>query len=307
MKKFLLKLIFFTVIMVLLISGLITFSDFLVNRSKERLLTINSDIQYVFAGNSTLECAVDDRVIKHSVNIAQAGEAYMYTYSKLKALLEANEHIRQVFISFSYADILMEKEETWLFSDYFIVEKVQYYNYLLDRAERTLLFDNNTRAYVRGVIKSAVKNLETFVKSYMRDGNLTSIPNFGGYKYLSRDKLEIDPGLDTREDQVVRQSPYQVLYLKKISDLCRQHDVRLVLLNPPKYKSYNENVNNEIRQNWVDVRQSMETDSLVDLSGFLMPDSCYADLSHLNFRGAKVFSGYLNDIINREAAAGPGN
>ena len=298
MKTVLLKLALFTVIIVTLIAGMVVSSDYLINRRGGKFLSINKDTYFVFAGNSTVECSIDDRLIDHSINIAQAGEAYLYSYAKIKALLKQNEQIRYVFISYSYADLLFEKEETWLLSDYFMVEKVQYYHYLLDKQEKELLIKSNPAAYLRGVIKSIVKSFETVARSFTTEGHGNSIPNFGGYKRLERDKLNVDPDIETGENEKVRQSSNQIRYLRMISELCQQRSVKLVLLNPPKHQSYNGNVDPDIKQLWLDVRHSLPADSLLDLSGFLMPDSCFGDLSHLNYRGAKVFSQHINEILD---------
>jgi hypothetical protein len=32
---------------------------------------------------------------------------------------------------------------------------------------------------------------------------------------------------------------------------------------------------------------------LIDYTTMYLPDSCYADIEHLNYRGAEVFSSYL--------------
>lgn len=288
----------FASITIALITAVIYVSDMLINIRRGQLLSISPDTYLVFAGNSTVECSVDDRLIYHSINIAQAGEAYLYSYSKIKALLENNAHIRYVFISYSYADLLIEKEETWLLSDYFMVEKVQNYHYLLDKQERVFLVKSNPAAYLNGLIKSVVKSLGTVARSLGTESSASFIPNFGGYKRLERDKLSVDPGLEAGWDQSVQQSTNQIKYLRMISELCQQHSVTLILFNPPKHKSYIENVNPEIRQLWLDTRNSLPSDSLLDLSGFLMPDSCYGDLSHLNYKGATVFSHHLNEKLN---------
>lgn len=297
MRTFLQKVFLFMVLCITLVTGMVFLFDALINNRRDQLFTLNPDICLVFAGNSTVECSVDDRLIDHSINIAQAGEAYLYSYAKIKALLEANTHIRNVFISYSYADLLFEKEETWVLGDYFMVEKVKNYHYLLDRQERAFLVESNPAAYLNGVIKSVIVNLETAARSFGTAGLVNAIPSFGGYKRLDRDKLSLDPGSETGKDEKVLQSVTQIMYLRMISELCQQYSVKLVLLNPPKHKSYIENLNPEIRQLWLDVRNSLPSDSLLDLSGFMMPDSCFGDLSHLNYKGARVFSEYLNEIL----------
>lgn len=297
MKKFVLRLSLFTLLMSSFILGLVFLSDYLMNRNKNKLLMLHNEVYNVFAGNSTLECSINDKLIDHSVNIAQGGEAYLYSYAKVKALLEVNRQIRTVFLSYSYADLLMEKEESWLFSDYFMVEKVQYYNYLLEEPERALLLGNNPEAYFKGVAKSVIKSYENLLRIVLNKKSNSAIPNFGGYKHLERDKLAADPGNDTEANSAQLASEYQIQYLEKISDVCHQNSVRLVLLNPPKHHSYNESLNNNVKQIWINVRQSLPGDSLLDLSSFALADSCFGDLSHLNYKGAQVFSNYLNEIL----------
>ena len=146
MKKFLIKLILFALIISSFTTGVVIVSDYTIKQRKDILLKLSNDIDIVFAGNSTVECAVDDNLIASSVNIAQSGEAYLYSYFKIKALIEVNEQIKTVFLGFSYADLLMDKEESWLYSDEFMIEKVQYYNYLLDTPEKKFYNEKKSKS-----------------------------------------------------------------------------------------------------------------------------------------------------------------
>lgn len=94
MKTILLKLLLFIVIIVTLITVMVLLSDYLINKRKDKVLELSPDRYIVFAGNSTVECAVEDKLIDHSINVAQAGEAYLYSFAKIKALLDQNTHIR---------------------------------------------------------------------------------------------------------------------------------------------------------------------------------------------------------------------
>ncbi|MRS03577.1 hypothetical protein EG832_10215 [bacterium] len=275
-------------------------SEYIINHRKDNLLLLNNDIEYVFTGNSAVECAVNDRLVEHSINIAESGEAYLYSYVKLKAIIETNQQISTVFIGYSFADILQEKEESWVYSDEFIVEKVQYYNYLLSPQDRMLLFSKNPGAYTKGLIKSVVNNLSTALRANPEPKSPGQLINFGGYKYLIRDKLKVDPGVDLYNDRPVEKSVQQEYYLTRISDLCRKSSVRLILLTTPKHISYTENLDKINLQLWLDFRKSLAADSLLDLSTFTLPDSCFGDLSHLNYRGAEQFSLYLNELINHD-------
>ena len=298
MKSFLFKVIIFILITGSSTAGLIVLSDFAIKKRESQLLKVRNDVSVIFAGNSYVECAVNDRLIERTINIAQSGEAYLYSYAKIKAILEHNCQIRTVYIGFSFGDLLIEKEKSWVFSSEFITEKIQYYNYLLDRSEKSLIIKSNPIAYLSGLTKSVNNNLQSFVISYFYKDFDRSIKNFGGYKHLVRDKLIQDTELNLYKAQPVEKSLVQEEYLKMISELCRQHSVNLILFCTPKYKSYNANIDDNIRQIWLQVRNSLPLDSLADYSAFILPDNCYGDLTHLNYKGAEVFSSYLNEKLN---------
>lgn len=298
MKSFLLKVIIFILITGSLTAGLIVLSDFAIKDRESHLLKVKDDVRVIFAGESYVECAVNDRLIEHTINIAQSGEAYMYSYAKIKALLEHNSQIRTVYIGFSFGNLLMEKEKSWVFSSEYVTEKIQYYNYLIDKPGKSLIFKNNPIAYLSGLMKSVNNNFQSFVKSYFSEDSNGSIKNFGGYKHLVRDKLSLDTELELYNEQPVAKSLVQEKYLKMISELCKQNSVELILFSTPKYKSYNENIDDNIKQIWRQVRNSLPLDSLADFSAFILPDSCYGDLTHLNYKGAEVFSKYLNQMVN---------
>lgn len=298
MKSFLLKITLFLAITVSFAAGLVLLSEFAVRSRESQLLKVRDDIKIIFAGDSYVECSVNDRVVTNAINIAQSGEAYLYSYSKIKALIEHNSQIKTVYIGFSFGDLLMEKEESWVFGSEFITEKIQYYNFLLGPSEKMLILKGDPIAYLSGLTKSVNNNFQSFVKSYSsREANL-STKKFGGYIHLVRDKLNLDTELKLYKEQAVEKSLIQEKYLKMISELCRQHSVTLVLFSTPKYKSYNANIDENIRQIWLEVRNSLSQDSLADFSAFVLPDSCYGDLTHLNYKGAEVFSNYLNGKLN---------
>ena len=297
MKKFLYRLGLFALIMTSFIVGIVMVSDYIMKERRTSLLKLSNNTDVVFAGNSTVECAVDDKLIAGSINIAQSGEAYLYSYAKIKALIEVNEQIKTVFLGFSYADLLMDKEESWLRSDEFIVEKVQYYNYLLGTTERNLLIRNNPKAYFKGLTKSVFNNIVSLLISFVQDSTNNKLTNFGGYKFLVRDKLDVDPEGDLKDEVSFDKSFQQEKYLKMISKLCREHSIKLVLFNTPKHRSYYEDVNEDILKIWYDARNSLARDSLLDLATYELPDSCFGDLSHLNYRGAILFSKYLKEIM----------
>ena len=298
MKRFLINLLFFLILTGFSAVGLVLLSNFAINQKVNQILTISDNVKMIFAGDSNIECAINDSLIANSINIAQSGEAYLYSYVKIKSLLEHNDQISTIFIGFSFGELLKGVEENWLFSDEFVIEKIKLYNYLLSSSEKSLLIRKNPIAYVEGLLQSIFSNFQTFMKSFSLAESNKRIINFGGYQYLVRDKLQEDIKIHSFTEQVPKKGLFQEKYLKMISNLCKQKSIKLVLLQTPKSKYYTANVYVGIKNNWLSVRNSLSQDSLLDLSRLILPDSCYGDLSHLNYKGAKIFSEYLNKKLN---------
>jgi hypothetical protein len=299
MKRFLFNLTLFFIILGSLVFGITKLSDFLINQRKKQILTINKDITKLFSGDSNVECAINDSLIANSLNIAQSGEAYLYTYVKLKSILDYNPQIRTIFVGISYADLLKDTEERWLFNQGFVIEKIGAYNYLMNYPEKSVIIKNEPKAYFRGLMKSVFSNLKTFSKSFSVSGG--KIENFGGYEYLNRDKLQVElMNAKAVEDKPHPEGLIQTEYLYKISKLCQQKSVNLVLLNTPKHNSYFLDVQADVKKTWLAVRHTLVKDSLMDFSAMSFPDSCYGDITHLNHRGAKLFSQFLNKRLNSE-------
>jgi hypothetical protein len=298
MKRFLINLLLFLILTCSTAIGLVLLSNFAINQKVNQLLKINEKVNMIFAGESNIECAINDSLIANSINIAQSGEAYLYSYVKIKALLEHNSQISIIFIGFSFGDLLKGAEERWLFSDEFIIEKNKLYNYLLSSSEKSLLIKKNPIAYFEGLLQSIFSNFQTFLKSFSITKLNKRMINFGGYQYLVRDKLQEDIKIHSFSEYLPEKGLFQEKYLKMISQLCQQKSIKLVLFQTPKHKYYTMNINEEIKNNWISVRNSLSQDSLLDLSTFILPDSCYGDITHLNFKGAKIFSEYLNEKLN---------
>lgn len=302
-RRFLNKCLLFFIVVVIFISGLFKLSDFVINQRKHQLLRISDDISIVFAGDSNIECSINDSLISGSINIAQSGEAYLYSYAKLRALLNYNSQINKVFIGFSDHEILKDKEDLVLFDDSFIIEKIKSYNYLLNNTEKKLIITNKPFAYLKGFLQSIFNNFIVYVKSCTSKDSNYRILNFGGYLYLSRNKLDEDirfhekSKTDSTSYKPIEKGLLQEEYLRLISQLCRQKSVKLILLNTPKHSYYSNIITTEIKNNGLSFRNSLSQDSLLELSSFHLPDSCFSDISHLNYKGARIFSQYLNEQI----------
>jgi hypothetical protein len=133
---------------------------------------------------------------------------------------------------------------------------------------------------IRSIFKFVVKHTLTYKDLYI-----------GGYNKLDIDKLQraIEQAESAR-DLETEYSNYQIDYLLKIADLCAEKDVRLILFNSPTY-----NVQKYGNLQALDdfYNTYLAGTEYFDFSNFALPDYGYGDIGHLNFRGAEIFSKYL--------------
>lgn len=297
MRIFIFRFLAFSLIFISFVSILYVFSDLYLKNRMKYFLGISNNITIVFAGDSNVECDINDHEIPNSINIAQSGEAYMYSYFKLKSMLKFNKQIKVVYLSFSFHTLDKETDQIRLFDDEVLIEKNKFYNYLLETPERELLFTKNPKSYLLGIRDFTVENLKTIGKSYS-SGKMI---NFGGYKYLDRNKLQENIKINNSRPNVpfhFQRGEYQIDYLNRISALCHQNNIKLILINTPKHKSYTESIKPHIKFYKQIFKNVLEKDSLLDFSQMSFSDSCFADVSHLNYKGASIFSKFLKTKIH---------
>ena len=97
--------------------------------------------KYVVLGHSHPACAFNDRLIKDLVNFSQAGEAYIYTYTKIKELSKNNPSLDTIFIEFGKNNILKVMDD-WIYDDEHLMRLYKYIPYLEIDDIKTI-FNNN--------------------------------------------------------------------------------------------------------------------------------------------------------------------
>jgi len=121
----------------------------------------------------------------------------------------------------------------------------------------------------------------------------------GGYLHLERDKTDslLQASLiyarNKRPDMSI--SPVNLMYLRKIIQICKDNGTKVILIRSPLHPVYDE-FKNESR--YEEVLNSQFNDvEFLDLKNFPMINSDYGDLEHLNYRGAKKYSLFFNKLL----------
>lgn len=284
MKRFLTKLALFTAVAATSIGIFIA----AVLSVRHKAMHLPETVHTVYMGNSTVECAVDDRLLPGSYNFARSGELIEFVYAKTKALLQANPQIDTLVIGLD--DIILFKDFDEPFTSFL---NHPYLTSEFTAADWAAIIKNSSFSRWTSYFSHPLTMVQLRqLAAAARQNDIRSL-DLGNYRYLERDKLEIDlqrmaeapePAARTVDDI----NPMVIHFFKKIEQICADNDVRLVLLSTPKYKNvHRDSVYRDFRQKY------MPDIPLYDHVAVALPDSCYGDCVHLNHRGARQYSGVL--------------
>jgi len=255
--------------------------------------TFNSNIDItkniLVLGNSHPECALNDKLMPNVFNLAQSGSGYFYDYVKAKELLNKNDQIDTLIIGYSYGD-LEEKMDSWFTDDYRIKHKIRNHLFLFDFNDYLSLSKGNPQSVLLHTPQTIFHNMK--IPSYGFSG-------LGGYKNLTRNKVKEDKKRLAKNPtkKSAQLSSYQSKYLLKIYELCKAEDIKLVLLSTPVHslKIKDQQVLHATYINFA--KQYLPEAILIDDSDLALPEEFYADLTHLNEKGANFYSEYF---LNRK-------
>jgi hypothetical protein len=249
---------------------------------------VPKDRNALIVGDSHTECAVDDSIFTRSLNVSQSGTAYLYSYIKLRKFLAENPHIDTVLVSF-HGGSLQKSLDEWTIGDRYILAHISKYISLIT-TEEFLVFRNNSTFY-SAVVKLPVKCIKTILKFIVKHSITYEDLYIGGYLKLDRDRLQ--QAIEQSENNAIVEigySDYQIDYLLKIADLCSKEGVELILFNTPIYNAERYGNLQELHNFY---NTYLAGTKYLDYSKFVLPDYGYGDIGHLNFKGAEIFSKYL--------------
>ncbi|KAA6331044.1 hypothetical protein EZS27_020313 [termite gut metagenome] len=267
MKKFLIKILLFLVLLFLcsLLLWKYCHTDQPIVEIKEKVLIL---------GDSHTEDAINNVIFTNSFNYSQGGDPFIYSYVKLINITSAFKIDTLLLsvspVSFSAGEKSLHKANKLLFR--FPWEDLMY------------LFRYNP--YVIG------RSLNIFEVGI----NANKV---GGYRYSNNYRLQenLDRWTTKTSDPCIPHEA-QLLYLDKIVEYCKSKSIRLIFINTPMYHAerfYNmDNFYKVLEEKYNDV-------TFWDYGNYVLPDSCYGDVGHLNYIGAKMFSAMLQEKIRNKS------
>lgn len=273
MKRFCLYVAAFAVVLSLILAGGIAFKCRYVPRHID--WSLPSGTRILLAGASHIQCDIDDSLIPGAVNIARSSERYLFTWLKLSRYFAANPELAAVVLQCAPTD-LWEHSDDKYFSPNEMSTYIPNFFTLFGPEEWCVYRHPEDARTAAGLI---LQHLPREWSPHINDGFRKALPP----RVPPFDPAAVRPNIvqGTRGHAVNRR------YLRKIIELCREHDVRLIPLYCPIYRSeytYDEAYCNRV----------LETE-FPDLKRWDFHDAPFdsserSDAHHLNPEGARRFT-----------------
>jgi hypothetical protein len=237
-------------------------------------------------------------LIDNCSNFSQSGESYFYNYFKIRQILKSNNQIEAVFIE--YTNNLIGKEmDEWIWGEKYISNRYPKYAPFMDNKDLMVLISHNFKEIFNTQKLLFKKNLSRIIESKY---NFVKGKELGGYRYLKRDKTDSLVAVAAKRsigniiDQPnVEISEINLSYLEKIVQECKSHNVKVFLVRSPLHKLY-QGLSN--RKKFREIRTTrFATVEFLDFKNYPLLDAEFGDFEHLNYRGAKKFSIFFNELI----------
>lgn len=282
-RKFLIHCLIFTVVMA---AGLVLLNTAF-NTLRPRMFDMQ-EAHIALLGNSHVETSVNDSILTGSRNFARSAELAEFMYAKLKLLHKYNSQLDTVYVCF---DEMIPFYKSYVDDIY----SPSYYDMLTVSDWINIFrlggFEYGSTHFARPF--AITKMYDYMFATRATEFNLRKTDNIGGYMYLRRDKLQENIRRVKKSGQQPSTQPVSMYFLDRMAEYCRENDIQLIFICPPQHPSRGDN-----QQIYRSLHMSRYSDiPLVDCIDVTLPDSCYGDISHLNHRGARLFSRFLEDSV----------
>lgn len=277
-------------------------------------LSIGKTNTTLILGDSHTQTGLNDSIIDHSVNVSFHGEHYLYTYYKLKKIIEQNPQINQVILGFGYHN-LSELSDKRLFDTDKTSRSYSRYFMLLDK-EGIMKAKNASLNWQVNFLKHQFHiPFQLKMESGLLKSTLTNTPiSFSNFPFIGKFHNSNRNNFTTLEYEIhnhyykkdkktlLNTSALSFEYLMKICEYLDSNNIQLTLINTPLYSDYQNRIPEKFISHHEKCLKKLKNEhsNLVfyNFDRLIVNKNQFGDGHHLNAIGAKVLSLHLNKLLN---------
>lgn len=268
-------------------------------RVKSDYIELNADsIETLILGNSHTYYGVNpDYLSSNALNFANVSQTIDIDYKIIEDYAPKMPNLRFVIIRLSY-DTLYEQlgliNENWRVKEYNIYTSMRLDYKIKHQFEITSV--------------KLKTNINRIIEYYFDDDYVVNNSKRGwgiAPQFRKPHDIDLNGAKSAKRHTISDKYLYNenVDYLNKIIKYCANRDIKVLLLTPPAYKSYFQNLEKEQLESTINVGQAMDAKynncnyyNLLNSHKFTRID--FFDSDHLNPKGAEKFTKFINNEIN---------
>ncbi len=275
MKKFLIRILLFWGIFIGIYSIFIIRFIYLSNKVS---FEIEPNKNILVLGDSQGQFCISDTIIGNTYNLCRWGEGYLPNYLKLKRVLNSPNQIDTLLLIFTPLKTDKNADKTDFSPETVNHTLGKYYPFFSKEEFKLFSFPY----FMQGVLRSV-----TYTD--------ISFQSFGSSGMLYGNHIEtvIEKQNKKTPDKTFYGNKVELKYLNKILSLCADHNIQVILFSPPMYqadKFYDTSNFYKI------YHKEYSHIPFCDMTEINFPDSCMADINHLNIHGARRISHEIKEI-----------
>ena len=267
-----------------------------ISLTQNRVMKVDEDIHIAFLGNSHFEAGINDSIIENSINWSSAAELVESVYAKTKLIIRNNPQIDTIFVSYDH--ILGFRA---LYKDFNSNLVHPYYLSEFSFQDWFTIIRNGEFCYWTSFLHYPLNwDKFKFLKYYIhKDQTLNKTHYLGKYIPLTEDKLEkslkAKPGPGPQGEMEC--NAIARYFLRKTIDYGKEHNVQIIFLCLP---IYNKNYYYDKKSLVLEYEKYFADVPFINDMNMDIPDSCFSDLHHLNYKGSILYSNYLNNKLHHK-------
>lgn len=256
---------------------------------------LNENTKSLIIGDSHTYVAINDKKLNNIQNVSWNAEGYIYTYAKLRHILNNEPKVSEIFLGLSYHNF------SGYYDNYIYGDLAKYFSHryigVLSFEEYFEIGSNASLFNIYGISRDAIKKGIKAIAT--KDCAI-----YGSFPEKPLEVIYNIKHMETRikyqyynKTEVVDTSAINIRYLNKIVDLCKERNIKLIMFQTPMHKDYISRVPKKYVQYFHHFIQRNNL-HLFDFSGLELPDSCYLDDGdHVNYYGAVLTTNAFKEYI----------
>lgn len=311
------KFIFSILFICVAVMALLEYSYRLYSTSAARLfkpyLEKAQTVETIYIGNSHI--GVFNGIFPHSVkevgNLSLGGQDIFRMYTVIKTIIPKSPALKKIYLGLDY-DLIgynqTKSGQEYIDREYYEFTGELYNNTMANRlmSQSNFFRSNRDIAYLFKRNKEEKKELnfipvtsspvattiDTFTLS--KQETATPLPHKTIDPFLCRKRAEEHSLLKFKKKNI----PENLEFLNRIVQLCKQHNIELVLFDPPKTECYISScsiTNIELAKHAIDSFAKANSVTYLDFyTDTTFNDDMFVDYDHLNVVGVKILSDKLS-------------